>query len=405
VQGGKRYATSVGGVLTGMGADVIIVDDPMKANEALSDLERTKINDWACHTLFTRLNRKSDDRIVVVQQRLHEDDMIGRVQSIAGFKLLSFSAIAQEDEVHRIETPFGNRSVTRTAGEALHPAREPVEVLHKQRELMGTAFFAAQYLQSPTPPGGGLVKAEWFQRYTPGQTPPFAEIIQSWDCASKATQLSDYSVCTTWGVTHDKQIWLLDVFRNRLEYPQLKKKVRELADLRRAGKVVIEDTAAGIQLIQELKQEGFYRLHAIKPRGDKTMRMAAQTPAIEGSRVFIPREAFWLADFLHEVTMFPKGRHDDQVDSMSQALAFIGAPVAFQGLFDYYRLEAMKIFGLKPEELTHIFDVAGEGVGFTGGRGGREIKRGEDGLYRVTADEWETVGRWPGVQLLWPIEK
>ena len=110
------------------------------------------------------------------------------------------------------------------------------------------------------------------QRYTPGQTPPFAEIIQSWDCASKATQLSDYSVCTTWGVTHDKQIWLLDVFRNRLEYPQLKKKVRELADLRRAGKVVIEDTAAGIQLIQELKQEGFYRLHAIKPRGDKTMR-------------------------------------------------------------------------------------------------------------------------------------
>ena len=163
-EGGKRYATSVGGTLTGIGADVIIVDDPMKPDEALSDAERNKANQWARHTLFTRLNNKADDRIIIVQQRLHEDDMIGHVKDIAGFELLSFAAIAQDDEEHVIRTPFGTLTHSRKAGEALHPEREPLEVLEKQRILLGTEFFAAQYLQSPTPPGGGLVKHAWFNR-------------------------------------------------------------------------------------------------------------------------------------------------------------------------------------------------------------------------------------------------
>ena len=119
--GGKRYATSVGGSLTGMGADVIIVDDPMKPDEALSDVERKKANDWARHTAFTRLNKKADDRIVIVQQRLHEDDMIGHVGEIAGFELLSFPAIAQEPEQHIIRTPFGTLTHHREAEEALPP--------------------------------------------------------------------------------------------------------------------------------------------------------------------------------------------------------------------------------------------------------------------------------------------
>ena len=96
--GGKRYITSVGGMQTGMGADVIIVDDPMKPDEAPSDAERTKANQWARHMLFTRLDKKSDDRIILVQQRPHEDDMICHVKNIAGFELLFFAAIAQDDE-------------------------------------------------------------------------------------------------------------------------------------------------------------------------------------------------------------------------------------------------------------------------------------------------------------------
>lgn len=196
-RGGKRYATSVGGWLTGIGARIIIVDDPMKPDEALSDAERNRANEWARHTLFTRINAKADDRIIIVMQRLHEGDMIGHVLDCAPFELIAFAAIAQENEVHSIKTPFGTSLHSRLAGEALHTLREPLEVLEKQRRFLGTACFAAQYLQTPTPPGGGLVKLEWFNRYDPGLKPRFARIVQSWDFASKAKELSDFSVCTT----------------------------------------------------------------------------------------------------------------------------------------------------------------------------------------------------------------
>ncbi len=326
--GGKRYATSVGGTLTGMGADVIIVDDPMKPDEALSDTERGKANDWAHHTLFTRLNKKSDDRIIIVQQRLHEDDMIGHVVERARFELLSFPAIAQEDEMHEIRTPFGAFTHCRKAGEALHPERESLEVLEKQRRLMGTGFFAAQYLQSPTPPGGGIVKTDWLKRYDPAQLPDFVRIVQSWDCASKLGQTNDFSVCTTWGVTQSKEVYLLHVFREQVEYLDLKRKVRQMAAQHRAGVVLIEDTAAGIQLIQELRWERFARIEAIRPKHDKCTRMLIQTPMIEAGKVHVPHEASWLVVYLQELAMFPKGKFDDQVDSTSQALGYIGSPAA-----------------------------------------------------------------------------
>lgn len=397
--GGKRYATSVGGTLTGMGADVIIVDDPMKPDEALSDIERAKANAWARHTLFTRLNKKADDRIIIVQQRLHEDDMIGHVREIAGFELLSFPAIAQDDEVHTIRTPFGTLTHRRNAGEALHPAREPLHVLEKQRALLGTEFFAAQYLQSPTPPGGGMVKSAWFNRYDLAGRPAFTRIIQSWDCASKASQLADHSVCTTWGLTYKKDIFLLHVYRARLEYPELKRKLRELAEQFRAGTVLIEDTSAGVQLVQELHREGFARIVAIKPQGEKTMRMALQTPMIEAGRVFIPREAPWLPDYLHELAMFPKGRFDDQVDSTSQALGFIATPTSADHWMEFIRLDTLRAYGLKPEDLTVTFDSVQADAVFTVSSG-RKIRRDEDGFYHCAPSEWDGLHGRPGVKLI-----
>ncbi|HTJ90427.1 MAG TPA: hypothetical protein VL356_09660, partial [Acidocella sp.] len=95
-------------------------------------------------------------------------------------------------------TPFGMLRHERKAGEALHPEREPLETLAKQRQLLGTSFFAAQYLQSPTPPGGGLIKTAWFSRFDLSRKPHFSRIVQSWDCASKSCELNDYSICTTW---------------------------------------------------------------------------------------------------------------------------------------------------------------------------------------------------------------
>lgn len=389
-QGGKRYATSVGGTLTGMGADVIIVDDPIKPDEAMSDIERTKVNDWARHTLFTRINNKRDDRILVVMQRLHEDDMIGHVVDNAGFELLAFSAIAQDDEDHVIRTPFGELQFHRQAGEALHPEREPLEVLAKQRLLLGTAFFAAQYLQVPTPPGGGVVKLEWLGRYEPGHTPPFSRIIQSWDCASKASQLSDYSVCTTWGVTRNKEMYLLHVYRARLEYPDLKRLIRQMADQHRAGVVLIEDAASGIQLLQDLRLEGFARIKPVKPLGEKKMRMVAQTPAMEAGRIYVPKDAAWLQDYLHELAMFPKGKFDDQVDSTSQALAHVGMPGQADLWLEFMRQDILRMYNLTDEDLRVRFDYTVPDAEFTVSSG-RKVGRDDDGFYRVNEGEWSSI--------------
>ena len=397
--GGKRYATSVGGTLTGMGADVIIVDDPMKPEEALSDAERGKANAWARHTLFSRLNRKSDARIILVQQRLHEDDMIGHVGEIAGFRLLSFAAIAQDDEEHAVRTPFGTLSHSRGAGEALHPEREPLDVLEKQRVLLGTEFFAAQYLQSPTPPGGGLIKIAWFPGYDLAKPPAFTRIVQSWDCAAKTNQLNDYSVCTTWGVTYKKDVYLLHVLRTRLEYPELKRKVREMAEQFRAGVVLIEDSSAGIQLNQELRREGFARIMPIKPKGEKAMRMVAQTPAIEAGRVYLPYDAPWLNDYLHELAMFPKGKTDDQVDSTAQALAQIGMPSSADAWLEYARQRDLRDFGLRSEDITVTFDHAHPDTCF-GTSSGREIRRECDGFYHCSKAEWDSVRLLQGVTLI-----
>ena len=163
--GGCRVATSVGGTLAGLGANYLILDDPTKPEEAASDTRRQSANDWFSQSAVTRLNDKRRGRIILIMQRLHEDDLTGYVVAKGGWTHLSLPAIAQEDEMHTITTPFGLVRHRRREGEALHPDREPIAELTKLRASMGSAFFSAQYLQSPTPPGGGLVKIGWFPRF------------------------------------------------------------------------------------------------------------------------------------------------------------------------------------------------------------------------------------------------
>src|SRR6516164_2727488 len=184
-------------------------------------------------------------------------------------------------------------------------------------------------ISSLLPLGGGLVKAEWFKRYRENDRPErFDRIVQSWDTANKATELSDFSVCTTWGVK-EKNLFLLAVFRRRLEYPALKRAVREQQSLYGADVVLIEDKASGTQLIQELNTEGCYAVTRYVPTLDKIMRLHAQTALIENGFVYIPETAPWLAEYLHEMTVFPKGKHDDQVDSTAQFLDWFKRPSSF----------------------------------------------------------------------------
>ncbi len=334
---GFRMSTSVGGVLTGRGADFIIIDDPLKPEEALSQTRRTGTNDWFDHTLLSRLNSKTDGCIIIIMQRLHQDDLVGHVLEQGGWEVLSFPAIAEQDEEHIIETALGTRCFRRRVGEALHPEREPLEALERIRKTIGEYNFSSQYQQNPTPPGGAMIRAEWLRYYTPGEQPAqFDRIVQSWDTANKAGELNDYSVCTTWGIK-DGCFYLLHLFRRRMEYPELKRMVEEQAQIYAPNYILIEDKASGTQLIQELKSEGVSGIEAYQPQAcEKEMRVHAQTGAFENGLVLLPKDAHWLPDLMQELLSYPGGKYDDQIDSIVQALAWMRKPIPCAGFIEYY---------------------------------------------------------------------
>ena len=178
--GGFRLATSVGGALTGRGADVVIIDDPLKPSDAMSESRRAGANEWFNSTLYSRLNDKEKGAIVIVMQRLHEDDLVGHVLKREGWEVLSFPAIAEADEVHCVETMKGPQEFRRKAGEALHEERESLATLGRIRAMIGEMNFAGQYQQAPAPAGGGMVKADvvppLFARPAPGVRPDRAEL-------------------------------------------------------------------------------------------------------------------------------------------------------------------------------------------------------------------------------------
>src|SRR5271168_279605 len=168
---GCRLATSVGGVLTGRGADIIIIDDPLKPEEALSQTQRQAANDWFDHTLYSRLNDTRTGAIILIMHRLHEDDLVGHVLAQEDWEVVRFPAIAEDDETWALDTDLGWHSFTRQRGEALHPERKPLATIEQIRRTIGEYNFAGQYQQAPAPQGGGMVKAAWFRSYAPNERP------------------------------------------------------------------------------------------------------------------------------------------------------------------------------------------------------------------------------------------
>ncbi len=317
---GFRLSTSVGGVLTGRGADFIVIDDPLKPDEALSETQRKSVNEWYDHSLITRLNDKKSGCVILIMQRLHEDDLVGHVLQKEDWKIIKFPAIAEENTSYTIRTLYGEKTFSRKVGDALHPEREPLEVLAQIREILGEYHFAGQYQQAPSPLGGGMIQTDWFKFYTPEELPrEFDLVFQSWDTANKSSELNDYSACTTWGVRKD-HLYLLDVFRKRLDYPDLRTAVKELALLYEAKNILIEDKASGTQLLQDLQNDGVHGATAYATSLDKIMRAHSVSSTIKSGFVYIPAHADWLPEYLHEFAAFPKGKYDDQVDSTSQAL-------------------------------------------------------------------------------------
>jgi predicted phage terminase large subunit-like protein len=347
-RGGGRMAVSRGGPITGRGADMLIVDDPIKADEAFSENAREGANATFASSLLTRVNKKTTGQVIVAHQRLHEGDLTGHLLKSGTWRHFSLAAIAMDDEEWTYQTPFGARTVRRAKGDALHPEREPLWALEELRAELGEFTINAQYQQAPIPMTGNVAPIDKFRRYEASELPAyFDEVILSLDTAFKDNDRADYTVCTHWG-RRDKWCYLLCVWRWKATYYDLKVKLKAIVADHRPQRILIEDCASGQPLIQELQREGFSEVTACQPKGDKVVRMMQAAILIEAGQVFIPANASWLGDYLHELAAFPESRHDDQVDSTSQALNWFRAPRAAEGWLEFYKERSEIIRGIRP---------------------------------------------------------
>jgi predicted phage terminase large subunit-like protein len=317
---GFRFATSVGGALTGEGGDVLIIDDPHNQQHVNKASYRQKVLEWYDQTIPTRLNDKNKGAIILVMQRVHEEDLTAHLLNKSGannWTVLNLPAIFMD----KTDISFYGRSFRIKENELLQPEKEDHKTLKQIESEMGEANFTAQYLQRPYPKSGNMVRKNdiIYFKYSPES---FNSIIQSWDTAIKTGINSDYTVGTTWGICQDK-FYLLRLTRLRLEYSNLKYTVKNEAQKWKASRVLIEDKASGQSLIQDLKLEGNLVVKPIKTKDDKITRFARVVPYFENHQVLVHNNLRWRNSFINEITNFPNTSHDDIVDSVSQFLNFV----------------------------------------------------------------------------------
>jgi len=338
VAGGAYYAVGAGGALTGRGADCradcLLVDDPIKGREdADSETFRRNLHEWYESVAYTRL--QPGGAIVLIQTRWHEDDLAGwllREHAFEGWEVVSLPAIAEPDD------PLG-----RPEGAALWPSRFPLKALERIREAIGGSAWASLYQQRPAAAEGAIFKRPWWQYWNETTLPArFEQIILSLDTAFKTSSTSDFSVGLVVG-QGPTGYYILDLWRQRVEFPQLKRAIEMLAQKWRPDRTLIEDKASGQSLLQELKSSSRLAVFPIKVDSDKVSRAHAATPLIEAGKVYLPQGASWLPEFIDEASAFPAAAHDDQVDALTQALNYFRADGAEPGIMEYYRKGAEKI--------------------------------------------------------------
>lgn len=312
-QGGVVYATGSEGSITGRGAGgmsgrfqgAIVIDDPHKPGEANSDVMRQNVIDWFSTTMESRKNRP-DTPIIVIKQRLHEQDLSGWLLSGGnGEKWEHLNIPAETAE-----------------GESFWPEQFPWEDL-KRKEVSNRYVYAGQYMQNPAPVGGGIFKDEWWQYYEAAPTFKWRGIYA--DTAMKTKEQNDYSVFQCWGVTDNGKAYLLDMIRGKWEAPELLAQARAFWNKHKPGAstlrhMKVEDKASGTGLIQTLKREGVPVL-PIQRSIDKVTRAMDAAPSIEAGHVYLPRNAPFISDLLMEASQFPNAAHDDTLDPLMDAIS------------------------------------------------------------------------------------
>ncbi len=317
---GFRFATSVGGSATGEGGDFLIIDDPHNPLQINSTKLRRRTIDWFEQTFLTRLNDKNSGCIVLVMQRLHQDDLAGHLLSNNDWHHLKIPIEASSD----LNFQINNKNYLFSNGQNLHPSRDKTETLRKLEYEVGTFNYAAQYLQEPLQNNYNLLNLENISFYH--QLPDYFEYyVQSWDTAIKTSATADYSVNTIWGIK-EKKYYLVDMKRQKLTYPELKSAAISLANRYKPKFILIEDKASGQQLLQDLKFESFNNTLGFKPKLDKITRFAACVQMFQSGQALIPQKSSFNNILIKELTNFPNSKHDDIIDSVSQFLNYIKQP-------------------------------------------------------------------------------
>jgi predicted phage terminase large subunit-like protein len=320
---GVMVATSIGGSITGKGGSRIVVDDPHNPLQAESDAQRETALVFFSRTLSTRLDNKNDDAIVVVMQRLHERDLSALCVDL-GFTHICLPAETQIPT--RFVMPRSRRVVVREPGDLLWPEREGRAALDLQRRLLGSAAYESQYQQRPAPAGGLLFQRAWWRFYD--ELPKLEELSQSWDMAFKDKPDSDYVVGLVAG-WRGADLYLIDRVKGQWGFSE---SCRQVEALRRrhpeSTTILIEDAANGPAIIEALRHR-ISGIIAVQPEGGKLARAQAAQPYVEAGNVYLPNPRphgqllparAWVDDFLHQLTAFPNGAHDDDVDAFTQVL-------------------------------------------------------------------------------------
>ena len=314
---GSRRAVSAEGSVTGFGGDVIIGDDLVSANDAHNVKVHLDRTNWFFRSFLTRLNVPNKGVVIVVGQRLHIDDPMGRIANLLSMPVLSVPAIAQEDRVYNLGR---GRTHIFKANDVLHSALMDEDQLAARRRSMGAADFAAQYLQDPLPDGGGVLDFSKHKRFA---TPPQnLMIFHSWDTA-RTPGGGDYTVGVKFGYA-DENYFILDMYSVQLDFTQVVRFIKHKMDIDKPAWSILETAdGSGDAVYRILTQE--HRITNIapySPRKSKEDLFYEIVPMIEGGNVYIPNFAPWLQEYRNEFMAFPNNApgHDDMLDAVSQFL-------------------------------------------------------------------------------------
>ena len=305
-KGGGMVAVGIGGAITGRGGQVLIVDDPIKNfEEARSEIYRRRVREWFESVLVSRAHQGA--AIIVLMTRWHPDDLAGYLIGKGGWTHVNLPALAEAGD-----------ALGRAQGEALCPELFTRETLEERRAAMAAFAWEGLYQQRPSVPEGNIIQREWLRYYDVAPT-NCQTIIQSWDCAFKATKDSDFVVGQIWGRSK-ADFYLLDQSRARLSFSDTILAIGRLtARWPQATAKLIEEKANGAGVVDAMKRE-VYGLIPIVPKDSKIARVHTVSSLFRAGNIYIPRQASWARDFEEELCAFPYVSHDDQVDACTQAL-------------------------------------------------------------------------------------